>query len=148
MRLPDLALELVQSFYVFRIRYILAPIWNLGSVSVTNGSGSGSGSFRQWPSRCSQKICFSLSFYAYSFLKVHLHHSSKIKTHKEVTKVSRFFFIFCLLMEGSGSVGINFGSGFRRPKNIRILRIRNIGLLQKQAESLYLVFSLTRHPKN
>ncbi len=38
---------------------------------------------------------FTLSFYVYSFLKVHLHHSSKIKSHKGVTKqyTSRFFFI-------------------------------------------------------
>jgi hypothetical protein len=39
------------------------------------------------------------SFFAYSFLKEHLHHSSKIKSHKEVTKQykSRFFFIFLLV---------------------------------------------------
>jgi hypothetical protein len=29
---------------------------------------------------------FSLSFYAHSFWKVHLHHSSKVKSHKEITK--------------------------------------------------------------
>jgi hypothetical protein len=33
-----------------------------------------------------KKKIFSLSFYAYSFLKVHLHHSLKIKSHKEDTK--------------------------------------------------------------
>ncbi len=45
------------------------------------------------------------SFYAYSFLKVHLHHSSKIKSHKEVTKqyTSRFSSFFCLFMAGTGS---------------------------------------------
>jgi hypothetical protein len=54
-----------------------------------------------WPSRCQKNICFSLSFYASSFLKVHLHHSLKIKSHKEVTKQkkSRFFLIF-LLVDG------------------------------------------------
>jgi hypothetical protein len=61
----------------------------LGSVplSLTNGTGSESCSFRQ--------------FYAYSFLMVHLHHSSKIKIYKEVTKEynSRFFLI-CLLVDG------------------------------------------------
>jgi hypothetical protein len=41
-------------------------------------------------------------------LKVHLHHYSKMKSHKEVTEQwkSQFFFLsfFCLLMAGSGSV--------------------------------------------
>jgi hypothetical protein len=65
-------------------------------------------------------------FYAYSFLKVHLHHSSKTKSHKDVTKSRNqgFSSFFCLLMEGSGSVKINYGSGCgsRSPK---IIRIRN-----------------------
>ncbi len=56
-------------------------------------------------------------FYAYSFLKVHFHNSSKMKSPKEVK-------FFCLFMEGSGygSLRINYGSGCgsRRPKNIRI----------------------------
>ncbi len=60
------------------------------------------------------KYKFFLKFYAYSFLKVHLHHFSKIKSHKEVTNsrkyTSRSFFIFFLLMEGSGS-GAVVGSG-------------------------------------
>ncbi len=51
---------------------------------------------------------FSPRFYAYSFLKLHLHHYSKMKSHKEVTEQwkSQFFFssFFCLLMAGSGSV--------------------------------------------
>ncbi len=29
---------------------------------------------------------FHFNFFAYSFLKVHLHHTLKIKSHKEVTK--------------------------------------------------------------
>jgi hypothetical protein len=33
-----------------------------------------------------KKLFFSPSFSAYSFLKVHLHHFSMIKSHKEVTK--------------------------------------------------------------
>ncbi len=46
---------------------------------------------------------FLAKFLCFYFLKVHLHHSSKIKSHKEVTnhKESRFFFVFSLLMEGS-----------------------------------------------
>jgi hypothetical protein len=65
-----------------------------------------------------------LSLYAYSFLKVHLHYSLKIKSDKTVPVEIKVFFIICLLMEGSGSarsVQINFGSrsGSRRP-NLRI----------------------------
>ncbi len=61
-----------------------------------------------------KKYFFSLSFYAYSFLKVHLHHSSQIKSHKEV-KYSRnqgySSFIFLMMeVSGSGSVQINYGS--------------------------------------
>jgi hypothetical protein len=68
----------------------------------------------------------SPSFYSYSFLKVHLPHSLKIKSHRSHKTVEKsWLFIFCLSMEGSGSVQINYGSGCgsRRPKNIRILRI-------------------------
>ncbi len=58
---------------MFGIRNILVRIRILGSVYMNNGSGCGSCSFRQWPSRRQQNIFFSLRFYAYSFLKVHLH---------------------------------------------------------------------------
>ncbi len=69
------------------------------------------------------KKCY-VSFYADSFLKKHLHHSSKIKSHKK-PKNSRnqdFTSVVCLLMQGS--VQINYGSGCRRPNNLRILRMR------------------------
>ncbi len=72
------------------------------------------------------------SFYAFSLLKMHLHHSSKIKIkrHKEVTKhwKSMFFFI-SLLVDGRIRIGIrtiNYVSGCgsrRRLKNIRRMRI-------------------------
>ncbi len=74
-----------------------------------------------------------LSFLAYYFLKVHLHHFSMIKSHKEVTKQygrnQRFSYYFCLMIEGGsgyGSVSLTNGSGCGsgRPKNIWILRIR------------------------
>jgi hypothetical protein len=52
--------------------------------------------------------------------------SSKIKSHKEVTK--GFSNYFCLMMEGSGAGSVpptnGSGSGSGRPKNLRILRIR------------------------
>ncbi len=54
------------------------------------GSGSGSGFcyFRQWPSRRQQKFCIKCFFAYYgTFMKVHSHHFSKIKSHKEVTKL-------------------------------------------------------------
>jgi hypothetical protein len=52
-----------------------------------------------------------------SFTSVHLHQSKKTN-HQEVTKLqkSRFFFIFFLLMEVSGSVQNYYGLG-GRPNN-------------------------------
>jgi hypothetical protein len=46
------------------------------------------------------------SFFAFYFMKVHLHHFSNIKSHTEVTEQweSMFFYYFCLMIEGSGSV--------------------------------------------
>ncbi len=74
------------------------------------------------------KNYFFSKFFAYYFLKLHLHHFSKMKSHKEAKKQweSRFFLLFCLMVEGSGSIPRNngSGSGSRRPKNIRLLRIR------------------------
>ncbi len=66
--------------------------------------------FRPWPSKSQQKIIFISNFSACYFLKVHLHHFSKIKRHKEVIKQyeSSFFWLFCLMI----------GSGSRRPKSI------------------------------
>jgi hypothetical protein len=62
-------------FFAVRIRI-------RGSVTLTNVSGSGC--FRQWPSRRLQKIIFFPNFFAFYFRKVHLHHSSQLKSHKEV----------------------------------------------------------------
>jgi hypothetical protein len=74
----------------------------------------------------SENIVF-LSSYAYYFLKAHLHHSSKIKSHKNSQNSINecFSSILSLLMEGSGpgSRQINYGSGSKRSKNTRI-RIR------------------------
>ncbi len=114
----------MHSFYfaVFKIRDILVRIriririQVRGSVSLTNRSGSASGScsFRQWPSSRLQKIIFSI-FFAYFFLKVYLHPSSKIKIHKEVTtfllddRRIRIRMRYLSLTNGSGSRS-------RRPK--------------------------------
>jgi hypothetical protein len=51
------------------------------------------------------------NFFALVLFKLHLHHFSKIKSHKEVTKQQESkcyrYLLFCLMIEGSGS---------RRPK--------------------------------
>jgi hypothetical protein len=41
------------------------------------------------------------NFFANYFLKVHFHHFSKIKSHKEVTKLKEamFFYYFCLMID-------------------------------------------------
>ncbi len=79
-----------------------------GPVPLTHGSGFGSD-----PAVPQQKTIFS----AYYFLKVYLDH-----------RIQGFPYYFCLMIEGSGSgsVPLTNGSGseFKRPKNIRILRIR------------------------
>ncbi len=79
-------------FPVFRVRDIFGRIWIPGPVSL---SLSESCSFRQWPSRCQPKV------FAHCFFKVHLPHSSLIKSHKEVTKQwkARFFLLFLLDVE-------------------------------------------------
>jgi hypothetical protein len=113
---------------VLGIRDIFERIRILGSMPLTIGSGSGSSYFRHKPSRRHTKNNFKKSFSPFYFLKVHLHHFSKMKSQKEVTKQgeSRFF----LLLLGDRRIRIRIhtsdhGSGFgsRRPKNMQILRI-------------------------
>jgi hypothetical protein len=55
----------------------------------------------------------------YYFLKVHLHHFSKIKSHKEVTKhlESRLFLLCFLKKEGSGAGSVPLANRSGRPKN-------------------------------
>ncbi len=113
---------------VFRIYDILGwiRIRIRGSMPLTNGSGSGSGSgscyFRHWLQDASKKLIFNTIFSAYFFLKVHLHHFSKIKGQKESQN--------SMMIEGSGSgagsIPRTSGSGSGRPKNmwIRWIRIR------------------------
>ncbi len=113
---------------VLQIRDILAQIRIYRSVPLSNRSRLGSCYFRWVTFKMITKNNFfsTLSFFAFYFLKLHLHHFSMIKSHKDVTKQykSRLFFIFCLSMEGSGC---GAGSGSRRPENIRIIWIRNTG---------------------
>ncbi len=83
--------------------------------------GSGSCYFRQWTSMPAKNKFFNSIFSAYYFLKLHLHHFSKIKSQKESlnSRNQSFSYYFCMMIEGSGS-----GSG--RPQNtwIRWIRIR------------------------
>jgi hypothetical protein len=117
-----------------------------GSMPLTNGSGS-------WildpdPSifvidlqDAGNKTKFLTIFSAYYFLKLHLHHFSKIKSEKESQnrRNQGFSYYFCMMIEGSGSgsgsragsgsipLTSGSGSGSGRPKNmwIRWIRIRN-----------------------
>ncbi len=86
----------------------------------------------------SKKLIFNTIFSAYYFLKIHLHHFSKIKSQKESQNRGNqgFSYYFCMMIEGSGSgagsvsgsipLTSGFGSGSGRPKNmwIRWIRIR------------------------
>jgi hypothetical protein len=84
---------------------------------------------------------FNTIFSAYYFLKLHLHHFSKIKSQKESQngRNQGFSYYFCMMIEGSGSragsgsgsipLTSGSGSGSGRPKNVWIrwirIRIRN-----------------------
>ncbi len=106
---------------------ILGWIRIRGSMPLTNGSGSGSGSWIRILLLSSltfkmpeKKYIFNTIFSAYYFLKLHLHHFSKIKSQKESqnNRIQGFSYYFCMMIEGSGT---------GRPKNmwIRWIRIRN-----------------------
>jgi hypothetical protein len=103
---------------------------------LTNGSGSGS-----WiPSRCQPKTYFLTQFFLLIryFLKLHIHHFSKIKSQKESqnSRNKGFSYFFCTMIEGSGSgfragsgsgsIPLTSGSGSGRHKNmwIRLILIR------------------------
>ncbi len=69
---------------VLRIHGILVWIRIRGSMPLTNGSGSFY--FHHWPSSFQHKTNLKKSFSVYYFLKVLIHHFSKVKSKKEVTK--------------------------------------------------------------
>jgi hypothetical protein len=85
----------------------------------------------------SKKLIFNTIFSAFYFLKLHLHHFSKIKSQIESqnSRNQGFSYYFCMMIEGSGSragsgsgsIPLTIGSGSGRPKNmwIRWIRIRN-----------------------
>ncbi len=89
---PDRVERLLLLEAVLRIHEILGwiRIRILGSMPLTNGSGSGSGSWIRillfssltFKTPAKNKF-FNTIFSAYYFLKLHLHHLSKIKSQKE-----------------------------------------------------------------
>jgi hypothetical protein len=112
---------------------------------LTNGSGFGSGSWIRillfssltFKMPAKNKF-FNTIFSPCDFLKLHLHHLSKIKIQKESqnSRNQGFSYYFCMIIEGSGSrsragsesipLTSESGSGSWRPKNmwIRWIRIR------------------------
>jgi hypothetical protein len=134
---------------VFRIHEILGwiRIRIRGSMPLTCGSGSGSWILDPDPAffvidlqDASQKLIFNTIFSAYYpyFLKVHLHHFSKIKSQKEPQNCRNqgFSYYFCMMIEGSGSgsragsgsIPLTSGSGSGWPKN---MWIRNTDFIPK-----------------
>jgi hypothetical protein len=141
---------------VFRIHEILGWIRIRGSMPLTSGSGFGSwiriririldpdpAIFVIDLQDTSKELIFNIIFSAYYFLKVHLHHFSKIKSQKEPqnSKNQGFSYFFCMMIEGSGSgfragsgsIHLTSGSGSGRPKNMCIrIRIRIRDIAQKR----------------
>jgi hypothetical protein len=81
---------------VLRIHDILVRIRIRGSVLLTTGSGFGPRSDSGSGSIFVSDLGKMAIFLGYYFLKLYLHHFSKIKSHKEVTKQceSRVFLLF------------------------------------------------------
>jgi hypothetical protein len=95
------------------------------SMPLTNGSGSWIRIllFSSLTFDASKKLIFNTIFSAYYFLKVHLHHFSKIKSQKESqnTRNQGFSYYFCMIKgSGSGSIPLTSESGSGRPKNMWI----------------------------
>ncbi len=99
--------------------------------------------FRHWPTRCQQKTNFRRKKNsAYYFLKLHLHHFSKIKIQKESqnSRNQGFSHYFCMMIKGSRSGSIPLtnesGSGSGRSKNTWIwwirIQIRNTGIQEEE----------------
>jgi hypothetical protein len=90
-----------------------------GSMPLTNGSGFGSGSwirillFSSLTFKMPAKNKYFITiFSAYDFLKLYLHHFSKIKIQKDSqnSRNQGFSYYFSMMIEGSGS-GSRAGSG-------------------------------------
>jgi hypothetical protein len=144
--------QMVMFFAVLRIhdilRWIRIRIRIRGSMPLTNGSGSGFGSGSRIRILLFSSLTFKMPaknkflntiFSAYYFLKLHLHHFSKIKSQKESenNRNQGISYYFCMMIEGS--IPLTSGSRSGRPKNmwiwwIRIrIRICNTGFLLEPA---------------
>jgi hypothetical protein len=103
------------------------------SGSMTFWCGPDPSFFHHWPSRYQQKTNFFQKFFCIVLFEGTFTSFFKDKKSKEVKKLykSRFFYNFCLKIEGSGagggsgSIPLTSGSGSLWPKNMWI-RIRNI----------------------
>jgi hypothetical protein len=96
------------------------------SEPLTYGSGSGSGSwyFRPWPSKRRQKLFFpSFSLYLVEGTFTSFFSDKKVMKKSKTVGIKVFFSYFCLMIEGSGSVPLTYGSGSRRPKNINTIKL-------------------------
>ncbi len=110
-----------------------------GSMPLTNGSGFASWirillfSSLTFKMPAENKI-FNTIFSAYYFLKVQLHHFSKIKSQKESqnSRNQGFSYYFCMMIEGSGSIPLTSGSGSQRIKN---MWIRNTAWMASSVEN-------------
>jgi hypothetical protein len=84
-----------------------------------------------------EKDAFFPSFFAYYFVKVHLHHFFKDKNHKEVTKQygrnQCFIFYFSFMIKVSGSVSLTNGSGSRRRLQNFLIRLQILGFVSKKS---------------
>ncbi len=147
---------------VLRIHDILVWIRIRGSMPLTNGSGFGSGYWIRillfsslTCKMLTKKTNLKNSFSAYYFWKVHLHYFSKIKSKKKLqtSRSQGFSYYFCMMIEGSGfaagsgliPITNGSGSGSRRPKNIRIRRIRIRNTAFGVSAMLYSLFMDLQH---
>ncbi len=140
---------------MLRIHDILGWIRIRGSMPLTSGFGFGSGSWIRillissltFKMLAKNKM-FNIIISADYFLKLHLHHFSKIKSKKESqnSRNQGFSYYFCTLIEGSGSgagsgsIPLTSGSGSGRPKNMWIrdirIRIRNTEIFRLMCSTL------------
>ncbi len=87
------------------------------------GFASGSCFFRQQLTRCQQKFFFFQSFLLITFWRyIYSRFQSQTSKRGQKSYKSRFFLLFCLLMEGSRSGSVQILTDLGGPKTIRILR--------------------------
>ncbi len=116
---------------LLRIHDILGRIQIRGCMPLTNGSESGSWIrillFSSLPSRCQQKTIFCLFLFEGTFTSFFKDKKSK-RSHKTVPVGIKFYLLYLhddrRIRIRSRSGPLTNGSGSRRPKNIRIPRIR------------------------